>query len=181
MLDKAKTWVEKSISHLQVEFSQLQLGRANPALLDSVRIDNYGSMQPLSNVASVSSLDAQTLMVKPWDKQMIHGIAKAITDANVWLNPQTMADGVMIKIPPMTEERRRDIAKIVKRLWDEAKVWVRNARWDSQKAISNALADKTISENEADNYKKELQKLVDDANSKIDEMVKKKSEDVLKI
>lgn len=181
MLEKAKAWIEKATKHLQVEFSQLQLWRANPALLDWVRIDSYWSMQPLSNVANVSTLDAQTLTVNPWDKTMIHWIAKAITDAKIGLNPQTMADWVMIKIPALTEERRKDIAKMVKRFWDDAKVSIRNARSESQKAITSWLADKNISENEAENYKTDLQKIVDEANTQVDTMVKKKSEDVMKV
>lgn len=181
MLEKAKQWVAKATSHLQVEFSQLQLWRANPALLDGVMIDSYGSMQPLNTVASISSLDAQTLTINPWDKTMIHGIAKAITDAKIGLNPQTMADSVLISIPPLTEERRKEIAKIVKRLGDEAKVSVRNARSDSHKMISQAQEKKEISEDQAKDYGTDLQKLIDDANTTVDTMVKKKSEDVMKI
>jgi ribosome recycling factor len=116
MLDKAKEGIKKANDHLAQEFSQLQLGTANPALLDGVKIENYGSMQALNTVASISTLDAQTLTISPWDKTIIHTIAKAITDAGLGLNPQTMADSVLISIPPLTEERRKEIAKIVKRL-----------------------------------------------------------------
>lgn len=181
MLDKAKEWIKKAMDHLTQEFSQLQLWTANPALLDGVKIDNYGSMQALNTVSSISTLDAQTLTVSPWDKTIIHEIAKAITSANIWLNPQTMADSVLISIPPLTEERRKEMAKIVKRLWDEAKVSVRNVRWDANKAIKNAEDSKEISEDHAKDLGTDLQKLVDEANKHIDDAVKKKSEDVMKI
>lgn len=181
MLDKAREWIKKATDHLQQEFSQLQLGTASPALLDGVRIENYGSMQPLNTVASISTLDAQTLTISPWDKTIIHAIAKAISDAQLGLNPQTMADSVLISIPPLTEERRKEIAKIVKRLWDEAKVSVRNARWDSNKTIKQAEDAKEISEDQAKDFGVDLQKLVDDANKHIDDAVKKKSEDVMKV
>ncbi len=181
MLDKAKEGIKKAMDHLAVEFSQLQVGTANPAILDGVRIDNYWSMQPLNTVASISTLDAQTLTINPWDKSIIHEIAKAITDANIGLNPQTMADSVLISIPPLTEERRKDITKIVKRLWDEAKISIRNARWDSNKAIKSAEDAKEISEDQAKDYGTELQKLVDEANKHVDEAVKKKSDDIMKV
>ena len=181
MLDKAKEGIKKAMDHLAQEFSQLQLGTANPAILDWVRIDNYGSMQQLNTVASISTLDPQTLSVSPWDKTIIHDIAKAITDANIGLNPQTMADSVLISIPSITEDRRKDTAKIVKRLGDEAKVSVRNARWDSNKAIKAAEEAKEISEDQSKDFWIDLQKLVDDANKHIDEAVKKKSEDIMKV
>lgn len=181
MLDKAKQWIDKAIKHLQTEFSQLQLGRANPAILDSILIENYGSMQPLNTVASVSTLDAQTITINPWDKTIILAIAKAITAWNLGLNPQTMADSIIISIPPMTEERRIEIAKIVKRLWDEAKVSVRNARSDSHKMISQASEKKEISEDAAKDFWVDLQKMIEDANTTIDNSVKKKSEDVMKV
>ena len=113
MLDTAKTLLEKATEHLESEFGKIQMGRANPALVEDIRVEQYGSLQALKNCASLSTLDAQTLSISPWDKTLIHPIAKAITDAGIGLNPQTMGDSVMIKIPPMTEERRRDMTKVV--------------------------------------------------------------------
>ncbi|MDR1987844.1 MAG: ribosome recycling factor [Candidatus Peribacteria bacterium] len=107
-------------------------------MVETILVEQYGGFQPIQNVASVSNLDAQTLSIKPWDRTIIHPIAKAITDANIGLNPQTMADGIIIKIPPLTEERRRDISKIAKSLAEEAKVSVRNARQESLKDIKKA-------------------------------------------
>ena len=98
MLTKVKEWIKKATNHLDLEFSKLQLWRANPALVEGVMVDQYGSMQALKNVASVSCMDAQTLSIKPWDKSAIWPIAKAITDSGLGLNPQTMSDIIMIKI-----------------------------------------------------------------------------------
>jgi len=181
MLDKAKKGIEKAMSHLESEFWKLQLGRANGAIVEDIMIEQYGNMQPIKNSASINILDSQTLSIAPWDKDLIHIIAKAITDAWTGLNPQTMADSVMIKIPTMTEERRRDMVKIVKKMAEEAKVSVRNARWDSHKMIKNALADKEISEDQAKAYEGELQDMINDANKKIDEAAKRKEEDVMKV
>ena len=180
MLTKAKDGIAKSLKHLELEYSKLQLWRANPAMVETILVEQYGSFQPIQNVASVSNLDAQTLSIKPWDKTLIHSIAKAITDANIGLNPQTMADGVLIKIPPLTEERRRDISKIAKALAEEAKVSVRNARQESLKDIKRAWDNKEISEDMVKQHENDLQKLVDDANKNIDEHYKKKDEDIMR-
>ncbi len=181
MLEKAKNWIEKSLHHLEVEFSKLQAGRANPAMIEDVRVDSYGSLTPIKNVASINILDSQTLSIVPWDRSQIHSIAKAITDAGVGLNPQTMADSVMIKIPLLTEERRKDLCKVAKKFSEEAKVSVRNSRQDSLKDIKVGKDAKEITEDDVKNYETQLQKLVDDANKKIDESLKKKEEDIMKV
>ena len=181
MLDKAKDWIEKAIKHLEVEFSKLQLWRANPALVEDVMVEQYGIPTPLKNMAQVSCLDAQTLSIKPYDRSVIWAIAKAITASWLGLNPQTMADSVLIKMPPLTEERRKELVKVAKKIAEEAKVWVRNARQESLKAIKKAEDEKEISEDEAKTLEKDLQKLVDEANKKIEELLKKKSDDIMKI
>ncbi len=122
MLTKAKEGIEKSIHHLDVEYSKLQLGRANPVMVESIMVEQYGSMQPLQNMAAVSNLDSQTLTIKPWDKTSLHSIAKAISDSGLGLNPQTMADSILIKVPALTEERRKEISKVAKTMAEDAKV-----------------------------------------------------------
>ncbi len=181
MLNKAKTWLDKAVRHLEVEFSKLQVWRANPSLLDDVRVEQYGDLQPLQNLATVWTLDAQTLSIKPWDKTLIHPIEKAISDAGLGLNPQSMADSIMIKIPQLTEERRRDIVKIAKKLLEEAKIAIRNVRWDIVKDIKNAENDKEISEDEKKDLESKLQDSVNEANKKVDETFKKKEEDIMKV
>lgn len=181
MLTKAKDWIDKAIKHLDLEYSKLQLWRANPAMVESILIEQYGSMQPIQNMASVSNLDAQTLTIKPWDKNVIHPIAKAITEAGLWLNPQTMADSVMIRMPLLTEERRKEVSKIAKNLAEDAKVSVRNARQESLKVIKKAEDDKEISEDIKKQTENDLQKLIDDANKRIEEHYKHKEADIMKI
>lgn len=181
MLQTATQWIDKSVNHLDSEYSKLQMWRANPSLVEDILVDSYGAMQPLKNTATVGLLDSQTLSIKPWDKWVIHAIAKAISESGLGLNPQSMADSVMIKIPPMTEERRKDVVKIVKKLAEEAKVSVRNVRADAMKNIKKAEDDKTISEDERKDLESDLQKKIDEANKKIDEHCKHKEADIMKI
>ena len=181
MLTKAKEGIEKAIHHLDVEYSKLQLGRANPVMVESIMVEQYGSMQPLQNMAAVSNLDSQTLSIKPWDKTALHTIAKAISDSNLWLNPQTMADSILIKVPPMTEERRKEISKVAKTMAEDAKVWIRNARAESMKIIKKAEDDKEISEDERKTLENDLQKLIDEANKKVEEHYKNKDADIMKV
>lgn len=181
MLEKSNAWIKKAIKHLDQEFRKLQLGRANPAQVEDIMIENYWSFQPIKNSASVTLLDPQTLNIKPWDKNIINDIAKAISDANVWLNPQSMADSIIIKIPPLNEERRIEISKIAKKLWEEAKVSIRNARSESHKDIKKAEENKEISEDIAKKHESDLQKLTDEANKKIDEMYKNKDIEIMKV
>ncbi len=128
MLDKVKEGLRKTIHHLDLEFSKIQMGVANPKLVEDIMIEQYGSLSPLKNVATVSCMDSQTLSIKPWDKNVINNIAKAITNSGKGLNPQNMTDSIMIKIPQVTEERRKEMTKIVKNLSEESKVAVRNIR-----------------------------------------------------
>lgn len=181
MLEKAKTWIEKSLHHLEVEFSKLQAGRANPAMIEDIRVDSYGSLTPIKNVASINILDSQTLSIQPWDRGQIHSIAKAITDAGIGLNPQTMADSVLIRVPAVTEERRKDLCKVAKKMSEEAKVSVRTARQDSLKDIKIAKDAKEITEDDVKDFETKLQKMVDDANKSIDAHLKKKEDDIMKV
>lgn len=181
MLTKAKEGIKKAELHLEHEFSKLQVWRANPSLVEEVRVDSYGSLQPVQNLATVWVLDSQTISIKPWDKWVIHSIAKAITDAGLGLNPQTMADSILIKVPPLTEERRKEIVKIAKRLTEEAKVSIRNVRADSMKDIKNAEDNKEISEDARKDLESDLQDLVNAANKKCDELLKIKETDLMKV
>ena len=181
MLEKAKEWIEKALHHLDVEYSKLQLGRANPVMVETIMVDQYGSMQPLQNMAAVSNLDSQTLSIKPWDKTILHAIAKAISDSWLGLNPQTMADSILIKVPPLTEERRKEISKVAKTMAEDAKVWIRNARADSMKVIKKAEDDKEISEDKRKDLENDLQKIIDDANKKVEEHYKHKEADIMKV
>lgn len=181
MLTKVQEGIKKAINHLEFEFWKLQLWRANPMLVEWIMVEQYGSMQSLKNIASVSCLDAQTLNIKPWDRSAVWPIAKAITESGLWLNPQSGADNIMIKIPTLTEDRRKELVKVAKKMAEEAKIWVRNARSDNLKSIKNAEDNKEISEDFRKDLELELQKIIDEANKNIDEHLKKKSEDIMKV
>ena len=181
MISQIEEHLNKAIHHLEHEFWKLQMGRANPALVEDVMIEQYGSMQPIKNSASIGILDQQTLTISPWDKELVWVITKAIIAANIGLNPQSWADNIMIKVPQMTEETRKDMAKVVKKFWEDAKVSIRNIRWDFHKQISKQKTEKEISEDQAKDLESDLQKLIDAANKKIDEATKHKEADVMKV
>lgn len=181
MIEQIKAQLEKALHHLESEFWKLQMWRANPALVEDITVEQYGSIQPIKNSASINILDPQTLSIAPWDKSLIHAIAKAITDAWVGLNPQTMADSVLIRIPQLTEERRREMCKVVKKFGEEAKVSVRNIRADFHKQVKKQETDKEISEDQARDLESNIQKEIDAVNKMIDEATKKKEADIMKI
>ncbi|NDK19518.1 ribosome recycling factor [Candidatus Gracilibacteria bacterium] len=171
--------LQKAEQHLHDEFAKLQVGRANPAIVESITVMVYGSVQPLRNVASVGTLDAQTISIQPWDKTVLRDIAKAINDANIGLNPQDNGESILIRIPALTEERRRDLAKIAKKLSEEGKVTVRNIRQDYLKKIKSQ--DESVSEDIVKQQEKDLQKSIDEAIVLVDKMTKHKEEEIMKI
>ncbi|MFA6090569.1 MAG: ribosome recycling factor [Candidatus Gracilibacteria bacterium] len=179
MLHTLKSDLDKAEQHLHDEFAKLQVGRANPAIVESITVMAYGSAQPLRNVASVGTLDAQTISIQPWDKSVLRDISKAINDANIGLNPQDNGESVLIRIPALTEERRRDLAKIAKRLSEDGKVAVRNVRQDYLKKIKNQ--DESVGEDIVKQQEKDLQKSIDEAIVLIDKMTKHKEEEIMKI
>ena len=181
MLNKVKDGLKKAVHHMDLEFSKIQMGRANPLLVEDIMVEQYGAFSPLKNVATVSCMDSQTLQIKPWDKSLINDIAKAITNSGKGLNPQNMADSVIIKIPPVTEERRKEMTKIVKNISEDSKVVVRNVRGDVMKDIKNSENNKEISEDERKDLEEKVQKEVNEANKIIEEKTKKKNEEVMKV
>lgn len=144
-------------------------------------VEQYGALSPLKNIATVSCMDAQTLSIKPWDKSVINDIAKAITNSGKGLNPQNMADSIIIKVPQVTEERRKEVTKIVKNLSEESKIAVRNIRGDIMKDIKKAENNKEISEDERKDLEEKIQKEVNDSNKIIEEKTKKKNEEIMKV
>ncbi len=181
MLEKVKDWVKKAINHLDLEFSKLQLWRANPKLVEDIIVEQYWTPTVLKNMAWVSCLDAQTLNIKPYDKTVLWAIAKSISDSGLGLNPQTTSDNIIIKIPSLTEQRRIELTKIAKKMAEEAKIWVRNARQDNLRFIKKSEENKEISEDEIKDLEKKLQIIIDEANKSIEEHLKKKNEDIMKV
>lgn len=180
MLSNLQELLDKATEHLKFEFSKLQVGRANPAIVETVMVNAYGSMGPLKNIAAVSNLDAQTLSIQPWDKSLIKDIEKAISEANLGLNPSNNGETLMIKIPPMTEERRREVVKVASKLTEEAKVSIRNIRGDFKKKIDHAKSEKEISEDEAKLHENTLQKAIDAAVKNTDTLFAEKEKDIMK-
>ncbi len=181
MLNKAKEGLKKALHHLDVEFSKIQMWVANPLLVEDIMIEQFGSLQPLKNMAAVAVMDPQTLSIKPWDKTVLKDVARAISNSGKGLNPQTMADSIIIKIPQVTEDRRREMTKVVKDLSEQAKISVRNVRGDIMKDIKRAEDNKDISEDEKKDTEEKVQKEVNDSNKSIEEKTKKKNEDVMKV
>lgn len=180
MLTNLKEDLNKAIEHLKSEFSKLQVGRANPAIVESVLVNAYGSVGPLKNVAAVTNLDAQTLSIQPWDKSLIKDIEKGISEANLGLNPSNNGETLMIKFPPLTEERRKEIVKVAGKLTEEAKVSIRNVRGDYKKKIDHAKSEKEISEDEAKLHENNLQKEIDATVKTIESLLSEKEKDIMK-
>jgi len=176
-----KVQMEKSLKYLENEFMWLQLGRATPWLVDNVTVHaSYGDMK-IPQIAHVAILDTQTLKIEPWDKKECGAIAKAIFDAELWLTPQNEWWHVLIKIPALTQERRDEICKKVKSMWEDTKAKIRVVRQDAMKATKKLLEDKEISENENKVNEANIDDVVKEFNTKIDNLVKAKCEEVMKI
>jgi ribosome recycling factor len=179
LLDSVVTDITSAEDHFRNELAGLQVGRAHPAIVENIMVDAYGSVQPLKNLASVSILDPQTLQIQAWDTSLLKTIEKGITEAKLGLNPQSMGDAVLVKIPTMTTERRHDMVKVVHRLEEEAKVVLRNIRHEYQKKIKKAKDDKIASENDVQTYEKDLQKHIDGGVERLEKIGKEKEKDIL--
>jgi ribosome recycling factor len=180
ILEGARQQMEKTISHLEVELSKIRAGKANPAMLENVAVDYYGSRTPLNNVASVNTQDSRTILVQPWEKSMLTPIEKAIQAANLGFNPQN--DGILIRIivPPLTEERRKDLVKTAKSCGEDAKVGLRTARKEAIDKIK-ALQKAGLPEDEAKGGETKMQALVDEFTAKCDKHLEQKEKEILTV
>ena len=180
ILDTAKESMDKSINHLENALSKIRAGKASPAMLDGVMVDYYGSQTPLNQVSNVNTPDARTLSVQPWEKAMLEPIERAITNANLGLNPQNNGELVMINVPPLTEERRKDLVKKVKAESEDAKVGIRNARKDANDEIKKLEKD-GLSEDLSKDAVEEVQKLTNTYSDKVDNEVDRKEKDIMTV
>jgi len=176
---KAKT--DKSLESLRKDLGRVRTGRASLALLDGVRVNYYGAPTPLAQVASLSIPDARTIAIQPWDSKVAGEIEKAIQKSDLGLTPLNDGKVVRINIPPLTEERRKELVKVIKRMEEECKVALRNLRRDANEQLKGAKKDKEISEDEQFKYQDEVQKWVDKSIQKSEEIVKAKEKEVLEI
>ena len=173
--------MEQSITALKNNLVKIRTGRANPALLDSVHVEYYGSMVPMSQVANVSTLDARTLSVQPWEKGLAPKIEKAIRDSDLGLNPSSMGELIRVPMPAMTEERRKDLTKVVRQEGETAKIAIRNLRRDANEAVKKLVKDKEISEDDQKRSEAEVQKITDKEILAIDQLVQEKEQDLMAV
>ena len=173
--------MDQSIEALKNNLSKIRTGRANPALLDAIHVEYYGSMVPLSQVANVSLLDARTISVQPWEKGMGAKIEKAIRESDLGLNPASMGDLIRVPMPPMSEERRKEMTKLVRTEGENAKIAVRNLRRDANEAVKKLVTDKQASEDDQKRSEADIQKLTDKHVATIDQLVAAKEQEVMAV
>jgi ribosome recycling factor len=173
--------MDQSIAAFQHNLTKIRTGRANPGLLDTVHVDYYGSSVPISQVANVSLLDARTISVQPWEKGMGAKIEKAIRESDLGLNPASMGDLIRVPMPPMSEERRKEMTKLVRHEGEAAKIAVRNLRRDANEAVKKLVKDKLASEDEQKRAETDIQKVTDKHVIAIDQMVASKEQEILAV
>lgn len=177
ILDSTKESMEGSMTHLEKAFVKIRAGKASPAMLASVMVEYYGSQTPLSQVANINTPDARTISVQPWEKTMIPDIEKAIMNSNLGFNPMNNGESVIINVPPLTEERRRDLVKQAKAEAEDAKVGIRNARQDANKELKKL----EISEDLLSNAEVDVQELTDNYSKKVDAILVVKEAEIMKV
>jgi ribosome recycling factor len=181
VLNTTEDTMKNSIEHLQQELTGIRTGKANPALLDSVKINYFGQQVPLKQVASIGVPDARLITIQPWDKTVIGEIEKAIQASELGLNPQSDGTIIRLPIPQLTEERRKDLGKVVKRLGEETKVAIRNIRRSANEDIKQLEKKHEISEDEMHTNQDEIQKLTDRYVKRVDEVVDTKEKEIMEL
>jgi ribosome recycling factor len=180
-IGELKVKTEKSLESLRKELGRVRTGRASLALLDGVRVNYYGAPTPLAQVASLSIPDARTIAIQPWDPKVAGEIEKAIQKSDLGLTPLNDGKVVRINIPPLTEERRKELVKVIKRMEEECKVALRNLRRDANEQLKGAKKDKEISEDDQFKLQDEVQKLMDKSIEKATEIVSAKSKEIMEV
>lgn len=177
----AESKMDQSIESFKHNLTKIRTGRANPAILDTVHVDYYGSMVPISQVANVSLLDSRTVSVQPWEKGMGAKIEKAIRDSDLGLNPSSMGDLIRVPMPPMSEERRKELTKLVRNEGESAKIAVRNLRRDANESVKKLVKDKLASEDDQKRCETDIQKVTDRHILAIDQLVAGKEQDIMAV
>lgn len=173
--------MKKSIDALHQEFSKMRTGRAHPSLLDHIKVSYYGTDTPLGQVATITATDARTLTIRPWEKKSIPLIEKAIMTSDLGLNPVTSGDELRVPLPPMTEERRKELVKHVKAEAENARVAIRNIRRDANQSLAQDLKNKQISEDDERRGQDRIQKLTDKYIAEVDKVTAEKEKDVMSV
>jgi len=171
----------KSIDTLKVDLAKVRTGRAHPGILDHVQVDYYGNPTQINQVANITLMDARTISVQPWEKKMLPAIEKAIRDSDLGLNPSSQGDIIRVPTPALTEDRRKDMVKLVKGEGEDAKIAVRNIRRDANEVLKKLLKDKSCSEDEERRAQDDVQKLTDRFVAEVDRLVAEKEKEVLTV
>jgi ribosome recycling factor len=181
VIDDLRGRIAKTLDDLRRELAKVRTGRANPALLEGVRVDYYGQMSPLTNVANVTVADPRLIVVKPWEKAMIPVIEKAINAAGLGINAMSDAELVRVPIPPLTEQRRKEYVKIVKGKGEEHKIAIRNERRDAKEMIEEAVKEGDLTEDDGKKALEKVQAEVDAGVKKVDEIIANKEKDLMQV
>jgi ribosome recycling factor len=181
ILQDAETRMKKSIESLEDQFSKIRTGRAHPSILDTIKVEYYGSEVPVSQVANITVEDARTLVVQPWEQHMVSVVEKAIMTSDLGVNPMTVGSIMRIPLPPLTEERRRELIKVARAEAENARVAIRNIRRDANGDIKGLLKEKEISEDEAHRAEEKVQKLTDKYVEQIETRLKEKEAALLEV
>lgn len=173
--------MQKSVEALRADYGKVRTGRAHAGLLDHITVDYYGSPMPINQVANVNLLDARTINVQPWDKKMVALVEKAIRDSDLGLNPSASGDVIRVPMPPLTEERRRELTKVVKHEAENARVAVRNVRRDAIAHLKDLLKEKKVSEDDERRAQDDIQKLTDRYVAEIEKVLQAKEADLMAV
>lgn len=177
----AKIRMDKSIDAFKQEIAKIRTGKATTALLDGIKVDYYGTLTPLTQTANVSVLDSHTLSITPWDKNLVNDIDKAILAANLGLNPVNDGTNIKVPIPPLNEERRKELVKLVKKFGEDSKIAVRNVRRDANDHLKKAEKEKELSEDLRHDAENDVQKYTDEHIKRIDELVSHKESEIMEV
>lgn len=180
-LENINEKMDKVLDNLDNNFAEIRAGRANPAILNKVNVEYYGTPTPLNQVASIAVPEARQIVIQPWDKSLLNDIIKAIEKAEIGINPMNDGNSIRLIFPELTEDRRKEIVKDVKKMSEEAKVAIRNVRRDEMDDAKNQLKNKEISEDEEKGLEDEIQKVTDKFVAKVDEMTNKKVDEVMTV
>ena len=180
-IETAKVEFEKATTFLAKEFAGLQTGRASASLVEDIMVDSYGQKTPIKHLANISIPGSQELMIDPWDKSLLPAVEKAIGDSDLGLSPNNTGAAIRINIPPLTEERRKDIVKMIHQKSENTRVSIRQHRHTAHDHLKRAEKEGDLSEDELRSHEKELQKEVDTANGKVDEITQKKEKEIMTV
>ncbi len=181
VIEEMKAEMVKTLERLETELTRVRTGRANLALLDGIKVDYYGVPTPLNQVASLQLADARLIVIKPWEKTMVSATEKAIQKADLGLNPNSDGETIRLPVPPLTEDRRKELAKMIKRLGEDFKVKIRGQRRDANEMLKALEKDKEISEDDNRRGQTKVQEVTDDHTKKVDTIIAAKEEEVMEV